>query len=941
MLSVALLALVFVFRSTSAPEKARSGPSPAAPVPLTLTTAPAVVRDDLANAEKLLQRKSWKKAIHLLQGILDARETFLVPAGNQAKKRGAGVSWTSARLEVNRLLGTMAAPGRKIYEAEYGPRANELMQKATLKNPQLLAAIARRYEHTVAGRRALTILAAHFLAIGRPARAADFFARLLAQPDATPEAATLYQAARAFRLAGVSEDGKRTWERLRARIGDKGLRVGSRILTRKQAEEELAKAAPRKWNEPATLSDWRMTGGNPSRSARAKGSRPAPFPVWQTSTIRDELNDPKAMNPDTESWVEMALDAQKKLKLPVLPGFFPIAANGKLIYRTYGAIQGMYIDKGEDLGGKHEAGELAWQMVSDGSLTSVLNDASNQWLVAQWKTQYKSSLHHIIFSNSMVGSLTTDGDKVYAVDDLALLPHPEWLLRFMRNGGHPEYPGFLPKLVSQNTLRALDLESGKVLWELPDRFKPGNLADTHFLGAPLAVAGKLYALNEKKGEVRLLCLQSGHIDPQRLRFGVRVIRSQALCRVPDPITNDLGRRMHTVNLAYADDMLVCPTGAGLILGFDLITKDLAWNYWYREVPPTPGLVRPRIAPKAAAQGRGWVTSAAIISDGQVVFAPWDSDFLHCLDLGNGALRWKVRREGDLYLAGVYDGKVILVGPKGCRARGLKDGKPLWALEIGMPSGQGSAAGDVYYLPLASGEIAAIDIEKGRLRGRIRSRKRGLAFGNLIFADGYLFSQSATSVAAYPPLAAKVREINRRLAKNPADAEALVERGAYSLADGKIRDAIVDLRKALAGQPPPPVAAKARLLLYEALDEFFERDFRRAAARYLKDYKGLCRVTDPAETARRRFRFVALVGRAYEQEGKLREALRLYLANIDLAADGKLMVSPDDAHLKVRPAAWFRGRITTLLNKADAKQRKAMDEEINKKWREIRGREKNK
>src|SRR5262249_59823467 len=58
-------------------------------------------------------------------------------------------------------------------------------------------------------------------------------------------------------------------------------------------------------------------------------------------------------------------------------------------------------------------------------------------------------------------------------------------------------------------LRAIDLETGRLLWE---RGGAGNeldaLCDGFFLGAPLPLAGKLYCLFEKRGDVQLICLDA-------------------------------------------------------------------------------------------------------------------------------------------------------------------------------------------------------------------------------------------------------------------------------------------------------------------------------------------------------------------------------------------------------------------------------------------------
>ena len=125
-------------------------------------------------------------------------------------------------------------------------------------------------------------------------------------------------------------------------------------------------------------------------------------------------------------------------------------------------------------------------------------------------------------------------------------------------------------------------------------------------------------------------------------------------------------------------------------------------------------------------------------------------------------------EDDLYLAGVFNGKVLIVGKKPCRALSLANGEPLWTVETGLPSGQGIASDNIYYLPLEGGrqskepEICAIDVETGRRHGHTKSRKKVPATeqgsevpGNLLFYEGDVLSQTATEVVAFPQLKVKL------------------------------------------------------------------------------------------------------------------------------------------------------------------------------------------
>jgi hypothetical protein len=98
--------------------------------------------------------------------------------------------------------------------------------------------------------------------------------------------------------------------------------------------------------------------------------------------------------------------------------------------------------------------------------------------------------------------------------------------------------------------------------------------------------------------------------------------------------------------------------------------------------------------------------------------------------------------------------VLLVGRQECRALSLAEGKEIWRLETGQPSGQGVFGDGVYYLPLKAGgaakepEICLIDLHKGVVRERLPLPGKDIP-GNLLFHEGALFSQTPTAITAYP------------------------------------------------------------------------------------------------------------------------------------------------------------------------------------------------
>jgi outer membrane protein assembly factor BamB len=464
-------------------------------------------------------------------------------------------------------------------------------------------------------------------------------------------------------------------------------------------------------------------------------------------------------------------------------------------------------------------------------------------------------------------------------------------------------------------------------------------------------------LAEKQQELRLIC-----IDP--LANG-KVLSSQTLAQTKDKMMQDVARRIQATHLTYGEGMLVAPTNAGAILAVDLLTNRLVWAYPYREkgdttasaeMPVDPrgriirrgGFVQPQFNPAANNQ---WKVSAPIIQDGKVLFTAPDARSIHCVNLRDGSRVWMLPRgEEDLYLGGVYGGKVLIVGRKSVRGVSLSKGETLWTLETGLPSGQGIASENIYYLPLkeaAQGkepEICAIDMDKGHIHAHTKSRKREVP-GNLIFYEGDVLSQTATEMVAFPQLKVKLAQIDELIAKNPNDPLGLTERGELRLDKGDLAGAIEDLSAALRNSPPEAIVGKAKTKLYETLTELLQRDFN-AGEKYIKEYEQLCtidvaslpeseRAEKEKEGRRRRANYLCLVAKGRENQGKLVEAFEKYQEFATLTNTEELISVIDEPTVKTAPDVWSQGRIAAMVHNAKDADRKPLEDKINQKWQELK------
>jgi outer membrane protein assembly factor BamB/tetratricopeptide (TPR) repeat protein len=904
--------------------------------------------------------EDWKNATGVYQNILDMKQDVLVRLKAPGAKAPRPGWYASARAEAERQLAALPAAGREFYQLTYGPQAAALLAQARQnKDADLLARVAQRFLYTEAGPAALQALAHQHYRADRLHVAAACYARLLDHLGlARWPAENLYEATVAFRRTGDHAHAELTLKQLLVRADRNVLRLGGRERSAEELRKELDRAAPAPQSR-----DWHLFGGNVERSAQAAGGTPFLVPRWKSKLLHTP-----------EGAAQQKLNQAAKVitndrHQPLLTAFSPIVVTVTkreqttpvLVYKDYWGVNAINM----------KAGKLEWDSPSNWSLERMLGprtEARKQQAITQWLQYYLEAnvRPQILFENSVVDTSTTDGKYVYVVEDLAVPPPPDFNPRLMNPG--LKNLGISPEIqdaIQHSRLQAFTLvNNGKLTWEVGER---GDLSDCHFRAPPLPLDGKLYMLTEKKEELRVVCL-----DPDTRG---KLVWSQPLASAKTPLVQDPIRRTQAAHLACGGGVLVCPTNAGAVFGLDLLTGRILWAYPYGGNPPpaaNPGRVgglptgwvigpdgRPmRVGP---AQANGWKVTAPIIQDGKVVFTPPDEPSIHCVNLRDGSPVWSQKKlDDDLYLGGVYAGKVLVVGKKSVRGLSLANGQTLWTLETGLPSGQGIASDNVYYLPLKEAgrdrepEICAIDINKGRIVSHARSRPRtpgGNDFevpGNLLFFEGDLISQTPWEITAYPQLKVKIAQMDDLLSKNPNDPVGLTERGELRLDKSDLVGAIEDLRKALENKPNDATRARARARLYAALTELLQRDFK-AGEKYLKDYEGLCKVDAEeavgqeaaarrAEQKRRRVNFFVLVGKGREQQGRLLDALKAYLEIAALAGAGDLMPVAGEPGVKVRPDVWAHNRIADLLQKAPPEKRKELEEEITRRLKKAQARD---
>ncbi len=918
--------------------------------------------------------ENWATAVERLQKLLEIEEDVFVRLKRKNAEGSEVYVWVSAKQEADRLISTLPAAGLDFYKATYGAKAAELLKKAKKNgDPGLLGDIMKRYAHTDAGAEAIKLLGDYKFDRGEYMPALLCYSKLINRlgREKTP-LPLLAKAAWAAHLAPPSSSDKNTvtaanvysekelWKMLRARTRE--VQFGEQAISVDDLSEHVAKLDRSRLEQNAT--DSLIYRATPSRSNQLTGGPAFMTREWGVSLLYDKESSAASSLSSARERIRAAKNALKQQNQPIIPAFSPITlsvldAKGEkkplLIYKNFFGVTAVDLRNGN----------LAWESPSNWSLQRMLQErGSKQQVLASWLDTYQNQHPQIVFENSTVDTLSTDGQFVYVVEDFAIPPTPQINPNngvFFPGGvpNAPTYPPDLEDAIAHNRLYALDLSrTGALSWSKGEDEKD-PLRDHYFLGPPLPLAGKLYVLADKQQEIRLICLETQEMrgEDGRKRYDARVVSTQTLGMTQEKMQSDPLRRTWAAHLAYGEGVLVCPTNAGAVFGVNLLENSLVWAYPYRDKSdaaeqqpqmmngrfrggqwPPPGfrqLPDGQLVP-IVTQHNQWKVTAPVISDGKVVFTAPDARSIHCINLRDGSPIWKrAKLDDDLYLGNVYNGKVLIIGKKNVRALGLSNGEMLWTLETGTPSGQGIGSDNVYYLPLKDGgkgkdepQIVGIDIDRGKIVSRSKSRPSDPdkndadVPGNLAFAEGKVISVSpygkaenedATKcegeVVSYPQLKVKIGEMDDLIAKNPNDANALTERGELRLDKGDLAGAIDDLSTALKNNPTGETRDKARAKLYDTLTVYIADHFN-DAEKYLKEYEELCKIDVNGAPEKERAKL--------EAEQRRRRSTFLWLVGKGREEQGRLV----EAFEKYQEFAQAAGKQSELVPAVDDRQVKA-------------------
>ena len=854
--------------------------------------APREQRQRLSRAAQALEEGQYSEAVIALGELLSGEGEDLDGAHQDFFLGATSTTGTreSLKAKAQQMLGEMPSEGRKLYELRFGPQARALLESAiNAGNHQQLVDITRRYFHTAAGYEATMLLGRRDLSEGRPLAAAMNFQRLTRWPVAVqrfdPQLSLML--ATSWLQSGDTQRAGEVMLRLKQRSPNAAVRIAGKNVNLFSKDSD-ALTWLKQWSDGVYFrgamdeEQWVMFRGNARRNASTKGDLPLLNERWRVPTV----NDPK-----DENLVSEAKRQKRGRDLSTITSLHPLAVNGAVIMRTPDNL----------LAVEFETGRRIWEWPWRRGAEMQTSSKSGAPRVTE--------LSRRLWDDASYGQMSSDGEFVYFLaSQINTTP-------VVNRGGF--MGGFIPagsvSTGTSNELMCLSLRrEGAIQWTVGgnDGGFEEELANAYFLGAPLPLQGRLYALVELKSEVRLVVL-----DP---RTGKLLWQQQLAHLENNLMARSPQRRLAGASPSFSDGVLVCPTGAGAVVGLDMATRSLLWGYQYNSNFSNGRRIVYNRSPQVSADK--WLDASPTIADKWVVLTPPESNELHCLELLTGKeASWSpVKRDAMLFVAAVADNRIVTVGRSEVKAIDIESGQPAWdpvKLGDGAPSGMGFQSDGFYYLPTTEKKILKIELATGKVVAEVETNRE---LGNLICYQNNVVSLGTEWCAAYYQRDFLRTEVDARLERNGNDEWALARRAELLLQDGHRDEALDVLRKTHKLNPDDNAI---RVLLVETLLGILRTDFAQNTS-LIDELEPL--IDQPSQLNE----FAKLKAVGLEKAGRIQEAFDAVIQLLPregLAPDLEVI----GTDLRVRRDRWVAARVASLTNSAEGDARKHIDDEVEK------------
>jgi outer membrane protein assembly factor BamB len=505
-------------------------------------------------------------------------------------------------------------------------------------------------------------------------------------------------------------------------------------------------------------------------------------PDWQVHSGLDD---------ETTTLARHALHEHFEQSIPILPRAQPLVVGEVVLRRSLTDVSA------HDL----ESGRLLWSEESESeagqSASRLTMNLSLQELMAQ-------KLARGLQIDSLQSRLSSDGERVFTVE----------------TGGTGGMSGYVPARTglssgssfgsrAQNRIVARQLRTGKVLWNVTAESilaadssrensqaprnkaikndRPGNAtsenearldfhskvaaSDVYFCGLPTLVDRCVFGLVQVADSLRMYAADrnTGRID-----WSLDV--AEAARHSPA----DIDWRSLDCRVTLIDGVLVCPTGAGLLVGVDLATRSVIWSRRYARADVPLEVTRLPFAP-ARPQRPWWLgwrdntllrvagfipessggDAAAQLATSILIAASPDAEGINAVDPRTGQRLWTHSLESPVDLISDED-RIIVVARHFVSALKAHSGEVIWKVPCREPVGTGymirlpaesgqKTAAPYYLFPARGGSLVAVNCDDGAIIESV-DRLESMS-GCLISADDRLIMLNPDRLSTWTMLSA--------------------------------------------------------------------------------------------------------------------------------------------------------------------------------------------
>jgi outer membrane protein assembly factor BamB len=940
----------------------------------------AVFRDrnvqcTLESAASDLQSGDVTQAVGRLQQVLDQPGDHFIWIESEHRL-------SSARRRAVDLLSAADRKTREYYDWAHAAEAQRLLERGRkLSDPVVISEVSRRFFHTAAGFEATNWLATRWLDRGEYALAIRAWKLLAADPCHRKriDAAILQKLGVAERLCGGGSLGDRYAASASSvpratPIGPGGIRAADEPAAPRSvdlaASEEgaVTDQPPTGPHVEQALASFESFAAAPPGTGMVNDSSSIPYmtPTWRVGLLTPKTSPGSEILDLIRRWENQSSQHDDKRPVAVQSA---LVVGQAIVLRDFGGFRALDANSGREL----------WKFATMSCLTRAVAETEQARGGAENGSSHETSRDALMgayTTNSILGTLTTDGRRVFAVDSMEIRPRQtgvpmdengeslhgsqrlsrnanrlialdvhspsrdaagsikpawsaggavgtsHWFYRMDANDdGRVTQAEFLGtaeqfKELDSNGDGSIDAQEAA---RAGDKMAQQPLHGHFFLGPPLALDGRLYAITETDCQLNLVALSAA--------TGA-VLWVQGIGYVDRPIDEEPQRYALACTPSSGSGVIVCPTQAGILVGVDALDGALLWTYYCGDDEGSGTDSSWSFASRHTFGNPGF-PHVALVEGNQVIALPRQSEAIQCLDLATGRGLWRKPRGDGEFVAAAADGVVMIVGERLCRGLSLANGEEQWSIRVGEVSGAGVRLGGEYLLPLADNRITAIDIHSGmRSRDLSAHDEEGLepsatqrddlrlnsaavddsttvdsadgqersSPGNLVAAGSLIVSRNPREIVAYPRAEALLEQLQQRL-NSPAPAPADFALAAdLELTLGQIADARAYLSRISPSRLTTELKQRTDRLMRTVLLEELAAGCACPAER-LHELEGLSR------TPSQRFRLLQAKSEVGIRNGDLSAVFEATRAFAALGDEG-LLASPSDPAFLVSARGWL-------------------------------------